>query len=216
MRENLYITFHNLPADKQNVIIDAAIVEFSQQGYAQASCNRIVRLAGISKGSLFQYFGSKEGLFSFICACFIRKVKDTVKGAGGGKQSFIDLIRTVLLSGIAFIDRYPDYFQIYLKIMFELDVPGRSEFLSKVQLFSVSYFGDALKDARDARTIRSDISEEMLLFTIDGCLDSFFMTYAGCGLGGMDLARLESDQLKGKIDELVAVLEDGLRGRACE
>ncbi|MGE5654611.1 MAG: TetR/AcrR family transcriptional regulator [Bacillota bacterium] len=58
--------FTALPEEKRRKIIDAAMVEFIEHGYDAASTNRIIDRAGISKGVLFKYFGSKEGLYLFL------------------------------------------------------------------------------------------------------------------------------------------------------
>ena len=59
--------FHALDAEKQQRIIHAAMEEFAEQGYERASTNAIVKAAGIGKGMLFYYFGSKEELYDFLC-----------------------------------------------------------------------------------------------------------------------------------------------------
>lgn len=210
LREN-FTTFINLPEAKQKSILQAAISEFSQQGYAKASCNQIVRTASISKGSLFQYFGSKEGLFSYICGRFIRKVKDAVKLSSVTEHGFFDLLRDVLLAGVAFIDSYPEYFQIYLKIIGERDVPGRTTFLSQVRLFSADYFGDVYDRAVETGVLRPGVSKEIMLFSVDAILDKFFVSYATGGPGSLNLAGLNHKALHCKINELVAVLEQGLK-----
>jgi AcrR family transcriptional regulator len=51
--------------EKRDRIINAAMKEFSK-GYKSACTDTIVREAGISKGLLFHYFGTKDGLYSFI------------------------------------------------------------------------------------------------------------------------------------------------------
>jgi AcrR family transcriptional regulator len=51
--------------EKRDRIINAAMREFSK-GYKNASTDEIVKEAGISKGLLFHYFGSKEKLYEFI------------------------------------------------------------------------------------------------------------------------------------------------------
>lgn len=58
--------FQRLDEAKQRAILDAAMAEFSEHGYDNASTNRIVARAGISKGLLFHYFGNKEGLFLYL------------------------------------------------------------------------------------------------------------------------------------------------------
>ena len=45
---------------------DTAIDEFASHGFKEASLNRLVQKVGIAKGSIFQYFGTKEKLFGFI------------------------------------------------------------------------------------------------------------------------------------------------------
>ncbi|NLY53777.1 MAG: TetR/AcrR family transcriptional regulator [Firmicutes bacterium] len=54
-----------MDAEKQKQILDAVIKEFAQHGYSNASTNRMVQEAGISKGMLFYYFKNKEELFRY-------------------------------------------------------------------------------------------------------------------------------------------------------
>ena len=51
--------------EKLNRVLIAAIKEFAK-GYKQASTDVIVREAGIAKGLLFHYFGSKKNLFFYL------------------------------------------------------------------------------------------------------------------------------------------------------
>lgn len=50
-------------AEREQQIIGVAIDEFAASGYAGASMVVIARQAGISKPLIYQYFGSKEGLY---------------------------------------------------------------------------------------------------------------------------------------------------------
>lgn len=56
---------HAMDAEKREKFILVAMQEFTK-GYAVANTDEIVREAGISKGLLFHYFGSKRGLFLFL------------------------------------------------------------------------------------------------------------------------------------------------------
>ncbi len=58
--------FHRLDPGKQRQIIEVCVDEFVEQGYRNASTNRIVRRLGIAKGSLFHYFGTKEQLYLYL------------------------------------------------------------------------------------------------------------------------------------------------------
>ena len=58
--------FAELDGKKQERILEAALKEFAEYGYENSSTNRIVKNCGISKGSLFKYFESKEELYFYL------------------------------------------------------------------------------------------------------------------------------------------------------
>lgn len=58
--------FFDLSDEKRGTIISAGIKEFANYGYESSSTNRIVKEAGISKGSLFKYFSTKEDFYFYI------------------------------------------------------------------------------------------------------------------------------------------------------
>ncbi|MCL2016601.1 MAG: TetR/AcrR family transcriptional regulator [Defluviitaleaceae bacterium] len=60
------LKFLQIPEEpKRDKILNAAMKEF-RYGYKKASTDTIVRDAGISKGLLFFYFGTKQGLYEFL------------------------------------------------------------------------------------------------------------------------------------------------------
>jgi AcrR family transcriptional regulator len=72
--------FYQLDMDKRNRIIKAGLSEFAQYGYNEASTNRIVKKASISKGSLFKYFANKEDLYFYILDYVIDDLVKNLKG----------------------------------------------------------------------------------------------------------------------------------------
>lgn len=58
--------FAKLPPAQQQVILSAALEEFATHGFHNASLNRIIKAAGVSKGSLYYYFDSKEDLYAHV------------------------------------------------------------------------------------------------------------------------------------------------------
>jgi AcrR family transcriptional regulator len=50
-------------AEREQQIVAQAVAEFAARGYAAASVVEIARRAGISKPLVYQYFGSKDGLY---------------------------------------------------------------------------------------------------------------------------------------------------------
>lgn len=59
-------TFFNLPREKREVLLRAARAEFARVPYEDASINRMIRAAGIPRGSFYMYFSGKEDLFRYL------------------------------------------------------------------------------------------------------------------------------------------------------
>ncbi len=55
-------------AETTRKLTSIARAEFTRHGYAQASTETIVQLAGVTRGALYHHFGSKEGLFKAVVA----------------------------------------------------------------------------------------------------------------------------------------------------
>ncbi|MFT8871865.1 MAG: TetR/AcrR family transcriptional regulator [Sporolactobacillus sp.] len=58
--------FLNLPEDKQNKIVDAALAAFARGGYKKTSVSDVAAAAGISKPMVFHYFGKKKMLYFYL------------------------------------------------------------------------------------------------------------------------------------------------------
>lgn len=59
-------TFFNLPEKKRQSLIKAMELEFSRVPVFEASIANIVKTAGISRGSFYQYFEDKEDAYYYI------------------------------------------------------------------------------------------------------------------------------------------------------
>lgn len=75
-------TFFNLPEAKRQRIIDAAKEVFYHASYEEASINQVIKLAGIPRGSFYQYFADKADLYGFlrhrIAFRLLKQLKDEI------------------------------------------------------------------------------------------------------------------------------------------
>lgn len=69
-------TFLNLKEEKKQRIIQAALNEFSLRSFNEASITNIVKDANISRGSFYQYFGSKENLYEYLVSHLYTKHRE--------------------------------------------------------------------------------------------------------------------------------------------
>ncbi len=86
-------TFSSLSEQKQTAVRNAALSCFAKHGYDKASVNDIATAAGISKASMFQYFGSKQALYEYLfqyCSAQMKQVYD--KEALDNSADFFDRV----------------------------------------------------------------------------------------------------------------------------
>lgn len=72
-------TFYNLEKEKQNKIIEAAVLEMEQYPLDELSINRVIKTADISRGSFYQYFEDKDDLISYVLREFTEIIKENVE-----------------------------------------------------------------------------------------------------------------------------------------
>lgn len=107
------LTFQNLKPEKKETIIEAALEEFSMYAFSEASITSIVKKAGISRGSFYQYFGNKENLYRYLVQYLY------LKHRGDLLQILIDNSGRLYEALVEFYDSYIDeivhskYFAFY-------------------------------------------------------------------------------------------------------
>ena len=85
--------FFDLKKEKQDRMINAALKVFSMGGYKHASTDDIVTEAGISKGLLFHYFGSKLGLYTFLYDYSVRFMKlELTSGVSSSTNDYFERV----------------------------------------------------------------------------------------------------------------------------
>ena len=66
-------------AERPQEILEAAFAEFSRNGYATTTLDRIAERAGVTKGTIYVYFENKEHLFISMVQEFTKAAHDTVQ-----------------------------------------------------------------------------------------------------------------------------------------
>ena len=69
-------TFFNLPEAKRQRLLDAAWQEFTTVSYMDASINKIIQSAEISRGSFYQYFSGKQALFTYLLQTLFQSARE--------------------------------------------------------------------------------------------------------------------------------------------
>lgn len=209
-------TFHNLDRKKKDKIFRAALMEFSSKGYAKASINTIVKNLAIAKGSIFQYFGDKQGLFDFVFSRTVEIVKDYLKAirTETKDQNFFARMENLLASGVDFIRTHPRIYTLYTKIQFEGNLNFCSRLLSSLRKESFEFLSGLIEKGMERGELDPDLNVAHTAFMLDAILDRFLQAHMvqhlDAGLGLLNADREISNQW---IGETVRFLRRGLEKR---
>jgi len=95
-------TFRRLDPERQQGVVDAILEEASEKGPTSINIKEVARRADISVGSLYQYFGNRNGLLDFAVTLCVRYMVDLL-GQFGPMLSTLPLregLRYYLLGGV--------------------------------------------------------------------------------------------------------------------
>jgi TetR/AcrR family transcriptional regulator len=181
--------FEKLPPEKQEKVFEAAVGEFASKGYRNASMNSLVKAAGISKGSIFQYFRSKRNLFDGVVEIATDRVKLYLKQVRDetGEMNFFARLEYMLRAGFKFIDRHPLLARIYFHLLQSGEAPSGSEEILQLRKQANEFLIDLLREAIEKGEIREELDIERVAFLLNALLEtllrSYYTEFLASGLG---------------------------------
>lgn len=163
----MFSKFLNLDEEKQNRIINAALKEFAQKGYDNASTNEIVKEAGISKGLLFHYFQNKKQLYFFLFDyCYDLIVDEFYKKADLTEPDFIIRMRQAIAIKMELLSKYPEIFKFIQEAFLEESKELKEEFGKKKQELTKINIEKAYEGI-DLSRFREDVDVQKILKIIN-------------------------------------------------
>ena len=171
--------FKQLAEEKQSRIVNACISEFAENDYETASMNTVVNQAGISKGSLFNYFQSKSILYNHIYKLALREVKTYLRKVRDetAQLPFNERLSKIVDSGVQFIGEHPRLARIYFRLVYSGDSPNREKIVTELQAMSEEYFGNIIQDAMDRNELDPNLDKGQAVFFLDSVLNRFLKDY---------------------------------------
>ncbi|MBP2453886.1 TetR/AcrR family transcriptional regulator [Mycolicibacterium lutetiense] len=94
--------------DTRQRVIEAACLCFAQLGYGAATNNQIAEMAGVTAGSVYYHFRTKNNLFAAVCDDVYGKILASAAPAISGPHSMHELLSTALAESIRINREFPD------------------------------------------------------------------------------------------------------------
>ncbi len=171
-------TFDNLSNEKKLMILQTAISEFASQGFDHTNINIIAEKAGISVGSIYKYFGSKQDLFLVTIQQGTEVLKTILQTIVPSDQSFIEKCRDLIKA----IQKSSREQQQLIRIYSELTSVGNSDLVKQlsyeIEAISAEMYTELVKEGQRTGEIMKDLDPAMVAFLMDNLFISLQFSYS--------------------------------------
>ena len=166
--------FFDLKQEKQDRMINAALKIFAKNGYKHASTDEIVAEASISKGLLFHYFGSKQGLYDFLYDYSVRFLMlETKSLVPETETDYFRIMKLLEQAKMQVGKNYP-----YLKMFLETAVgedDAEAVVVMEEKRLALQNMYDGFLERIDQKRFRPDIDirklHNMMTYTLRGIME---------------------------------------------
>jgi TetR/AcrR family transcriptional regulator, acrAB operon repressor len=184
-------------------LVESATALFARKGYRDASIQEIADESGISRGSIFWHFGSKEGLLWAVLEELFARWEKELLVPKVGDATGIEAVRRSLDAYRAFLEGEPEAIRLFHVLMFEAlgprpDLAGEyARLLRHFKTFGAAWIALGV----EAGEVRPDVDPHAISVAIVGALS---------GIGAQYLLDPEGVDLERVFEALARTLEHGL------
>ena len=214
-------TFFNLPDEKRQLIIDLAIDEFAEYSYKEASISRIVKHAGIAKGSFYQYFEDKKDLYLYLIHLSMEQKNDFFnKFTPPENMGAFDFLRWAFKLRVQFEVVNPKLNRIAYKAIYG-DAPMVDDVMVEGKAQANAFSKSLLARGQEEGDLDPELDTELATFIFD----SVFIRLGEYLLEQLDVPPeelikdqpflFESPQAESIFEGIMDILEQGMGRKNC-
>jgi TetR/AcrR family acrAB operon transcriptional repressor len=160
-------------------LVDAAALLFAERGFRQTSVQAIGEQAGISRGSIFWHFGSKEGLLWAVVEDAFARWESDVLVPDIGDAVGIEAVRRGIASHRRFLTEDTEALRLFYVLMFEAMGPRaelRGRFVDLHRHLREATAG-WIAAGQAAGELREDIDPQSIITVLVGALGGLAYQY---------------------------------------
>jgi len=183
-------------------LVEAAIDEFSAHTYYEASLNRILKRAGVSKGEFYYHFRSKEELYLYILDLIVEKKKENLSEVLKKRPNgFFELLEMGIKANIEMFRKYPKLSRMSLQLLKVRDKPIYRKVLTQFEDVSIEFLEKYVRQGVEEGEIRDDIPLEFLIK---------FLNMVFFHLNELYEDEIDIDRMEEYLSYLIKILKYGL------
>jgi AcrR family transcriptional regulator len=170
-------TFDKINPERKQRIIDVSISHFAKFGFKATNINNIASEAGISIGSMYSYFESKEDLYLTISDYGYGLLTTALSEVNLRQNDHLKIFEQLLRASRNYALDYPEMNQIYL----EMSTQGMSSFAEKLshklEDITAVLYRAVLQKAKDEGKMDPEIDINVVSFCLDNLIVMFQFSF---------------------------------------
>ena len=206
-------TFLNLPREKRETIMNAAVEEFAEYGLENASTNRIVKNSGIAKGSFYQYFEDKQDVFIHLLDVIEQQEMEFFKDRHPPSTNLdtFHYFRWMLKTGMEFGLSHPRMVQAAWRVLLGEGLYYGKSF-DQYRQKTKQVLTTMIKAAIERGEVDPSVDVELAIMVMETWSNAITTYVLNEGMKQKDILKwMRSPKTQETIDKLLYVMEYGLR-----
>jgi AcrR family transcriptional regulator len=188
--------FAKLPPAQQQAILTAALEEFAAHGFHDASLNRVIESAGISKGSMYYYFDGKEDLYAHVARVELERMFARAGPfdipAASNPDAFWSALENYYLQLMSALETAPKLAALIRGWIAASATPAMQQIQQEMEKAGVPWMERVLAAGQRIGAVRTDLPSGLLIAVAAGmgqAMDTWLLTQSS---DAADLPRLIS------------------------
>jgi AcrR family transcriptional regulator len=151
--------------ERREELLKAALIEFGDYGYDQASLNNILKRAEISKGTFYYHFKNKEDLYLYLYEILAEEKMDffnkSINPEDFNKDIFT-ILKNMSKAGMEFARYRPEIDRFSSSYLKDLNNPILDKVKEKYDLADNNYFDFFIDKAYERGELREDLPRKFI------------------------------------------------------
>ncbi|MFW5771496.1 MAG: TetR/AcrR family transcriptional regulator [Spirochaetota bacterium] len=169
-------TFEKIPGEKSERILRLSLEEFRRKGLSDTRIDDIAKKAGISHGSMYTYFASKDDLIRTIIQRGHHVQRQAFSGNEEKTMDVFEIIERILSTSLSIAVNDPDSISIWLELSFEYNARFSEDTLV-LEKEGIAFWKDIIQQGIEEGSIRNRIDADAAAFCVDGIVGTLMKSY---------------------------------------
>lgn len=168
---------NRISEEKLDRLLETGIKEFADKGLGNANINVIARNSGISVGTLYNYYGTKEKFFLACLRKSMSLMEEVLKEASSGDIPILQRAEKLIRAIQKYSKDHADDMKMYHEITSGTDSGYAVMFAREIEDITASTYSSFIAQAVERGEIRADIDSRYFAFMFDDLLTMLQFSY---------------------------------------